>query len=152
MSTPIIRPVNPSDIPALVDLCEQHAHYERSEYQRSGKAEALHRDLFTDWPALHCIVAESNGQLLGYATYMRQYSTWDAAWYVYMDCLFLTEASRGMGIGVLLMNNIKQAARTMGCAIIQWQTPEFNTRAMKFYDRIGASSKAKQRYFWESAQ
>ena len=35
----------------------------------------------------------------------------------------------------------------MRCSHIQWQTPEFNKRAIKFYDRIGAQSKSKMRYF-----
>ena len=73
----------------------------------------------------------------------------DADFYIYMDCLFLTEKSRSLGLGEKLINRIKQECKRLQCNHIQWQTPDFNTRAMKFYNRIGAKSKTKQRYFLE---
>lgn len=78
---------------------------------------------------------------------MKQFSTWDANNYVYMDCLFLSDKSRGFGIGEKLIQRIKEEAANLDCSLIQWQTPDFNKRAMKFYDRIGAKSKSKKRYF-----
>lgn len=83
----------------------------------------------------------------GMNAFMKQYSTWDASFYIYMDCLFITSESRGMGIGEKLINRIKEEGRKEGCYIVQWQTPTFNKRAMKFYDRIGALAKSKERYF-----
>ncbi len=35
----------------------------------------------------------------------------------------------------------------MGCEGIQWQTPIFNTRAMKFYERLGATANDKRRFY-----
>jgi GNAT superfamily N-acetyltransferase len=78
---------------------------------------------------------------------MKQFSTWDTDFYIYMDCLFLTEESRGYGIGEKMMNVIKLEAKKLNCSLIQWQTPNFNTRAIKFYNRIGGISKTKERYF-----
>jgi GNAT superfamily N-acetyltransferase len=78
---------------------------------------------------------------------MKQYATWDAAYYVYMDCLFLTEDARGKGVGEELINRIKLEANALDCTHIQWQTPDFNERAIKFYNRIGATSKSKERFF-----
>ncbi len=78
---------------------------------------------------------------------MKQFSTWDAEFYIYMDCLFMDDKFRGFGIGEELVNRIKKETKENGCSHIQWQTPVFNKRAMKFYDRIGAQSKSKARYF-----
>ena len=82
---------------------------------------------------------------------MKQFSTWDAQYYVYMDCLFMQEAARGFGIGEKLVNKMKEESRKSGCDLIQWQTPEFNERAIKFYKRIGAASKSKERFYLDSA-
>lgn len=38
-------------------------------------------------------------------------------------------------------------ALRLNCKTIQWQTPAFNKRAMKFYERLGAYGKDKVRYF-----
>ncbi|UGU15925.1 GNAT family N-acetyltransferase [Sinomicrobium kalidii] len=144
---PIIRFARESDLPELVRLCQLHAQFEKSEYEPGGKEELLNNHLFGERPSLYCLVAEHNQKLMGYTSYMKQFSTWDANCYIYMDCLFLTEESRGFGIGERLIDQIKEEAKKMDCSLIQWQTPKFNRRAMKFYDRIGASSKTKERYF-----
>ncbi len=148
MKTPIIRFVKPNDLVQLVHLCELHANFEKSEYNSKHKAVLLKEALFKENPDLYCLVIDSGeNNLIGYATYMKQYSTWDASFYIYMDCLFLKSESRGFGLGEKLMNQIKKEAVLLHCSIIQWQTPKFNTRAIKFYNRIGGVSKDKERYF-----
>lgn len=145
----IIRFAKEDDIPEIVELCQQHAIFERAEYDKSGKIDKLKNHLFSDQPDVNCLVALMKDSIVGYATYLKQFSTWDAGFYIYMDCLYLNEQSRGQGIGELFMNRIKEEANKSGCNLIQWQTPDFNIRAMKFYRRIGAYSKPKERFFWD---
>ncbi len=45
------------------------------------------------------------------------------------------------------MKRVVEEARSMGCEGIQWQTPIFNTRAMKFYERLGATANDKRRFY-----
>ncbi|MBK6266073.1 GNAT family N-acetyltransferase [Marivirga sp. S37H4] len=142
-----IRFVKQGDLIPLIDLCEAHAEYEKASFDKFGKAEKLGQYLFGDTPALYCLVVEKDHQLIGYATYIKQFSTWDASFYIYMDCLFMNDTSRGMGLGEKLVDKIKEEAKKLGCDLIQWQTPDFNTRAIKFYKRIGAVSKPKERFF-----
>lgn len=147
MEKPTVRFVSQKDMPQLVDLCEAHAIYEQATYDKTHKAEALKQHLFSENPTLYCLVIEANEALLGYATYMKQFATWDADYYVYMDCLFMREKARNKGYGELLVNKIQEETIKLGCTLIQWQTPDFNTRAIKFYNRIGAYSKSKERFF-----
>lgn len=144
-----IRFAEPEDIQQIIELCEAHAHFEKAEYHKNGKVEQLTIDLFSKNPKLYCLVVENEEQLIGYATYMKQYTTWDACEYIYMDCLFVKEFARGMRIGEQLIKKIQKEAKLFGCNLIQWQTPDFNTRAIKFYNRIGATSKSKERFFLE---
>ena len=109
----------------------------------------LSKDLFSTNPKLYCLVVEKNNKLIGYATYTIQYATWDACEYIYMDCLFMNADARGFGLGEKLVRRIQEEGRKLGCKLIQWQTPDFNVRAIKFYKRIGATSKEKERFFLE---
>ena len=143
----MIRTARPEDIEIILELCEEHANYERAVYSREDKKEKLATALFSPSPKLYCLLAEVEGKVVGYATYMIQYSTWDATEYIYMDCLYLKKESRGHGLGEKLIDKIKEEAFKHNCDLIQWQTPDFNLRAIKFYKRIGASSKAKKRFF-----
>lgn len=145
-----IRFATLNDLDQIIDLCELHAIFEKSEYDKTGKKEALQKQLFAEDPPLYCLVVEKNGNLLGYATYMKQFSTWDASFYIYMDCLFMKEEARGKRLGEMLVRRIQGEANKLSCSLIQWQTPKFNTRAIKFYERIGASALSKERFFLKS--
>ncbi len=142
-----IRFARPEDVPGIIKLCHLHATYEKAVYTFNGQATRLVQDLFSEPPKVYCLVVEHDGQLIGYATYMKQYATWDAGEYIYLDCLFIREFARGLGLGEKLLRRIQGEGQALGCDLMQWQTPDFNTRAMKFYRRIGAKSKAKERFF-----
>lgn len=145
-----IRFADPKDIHQIIDLCEAHAHYEKASYTSAGKAEQLTKDLFAENPKLYCLVVEKDNRLVGYATYMKQYATWDAAEYIYMDCLFLNENTRGLGMGGKLVQRIQKEGKKLGCNLVQWQTPDFNVGAIQFYNRIGAISISKERFFLDT--
>ena len=149
MSEPIIRNAEVKDLDGIVGLCNAHAIFEKTTYDSTNKKNLLKEHLFGENKALECIVAEQNEQIIGYVTYMKQFSTWDAEFYVYLDCLYLTEESRGKGLGYRLMNEVKQYALSENCRIVQWQTPDFNVSAVEFYNRLGGHSKPKERFTWE---
>ncbi|KIA97742.1 GCN5 family acetyltransferase [Flavobacterium sp. KMS] len=143
----IIRDCNTNDLPKLVDLCQKHAEYEKATYNTEGKEDKLKIALFAESPKLYCLIVELNAAIIGYATYTFDYSTWDAADFMYLDCLYLEDSARGFGIGEAIIEKLKQIAINKNCINIQWQTPTFNTRAIKFYNRIGANGKDKVRFF-----
>jgi len=144
-----IRPIEEKDITALIKLCKAHAEYEKADYSSTDKAEKLSKALFAPNSNLKCLVAEMDNEVVGYCTFIKQFSTWDAEYYVYLDCLFLLEKTRGKGFGKKLMQQVKEYAITENCSIIQWQTPSFNKNAINFYNKLGAHSKSKERFTWQ---
>ncbi len=146
-----IRKAGPTDINEIIKLCAEHAEYEKANYDAKGKAEKLFPFLFGPNPKLFCLIAESDNQILGYSTYSFEMSTWDAELYTHMDCLYLRPQYRSLGIGEALVKEIAKAASVNNCKIMQWQTPVFNERAIKFYYRIGATSKEKLRLYVDEA-
>lgn len=143
-----IRNARPDDIPEIIHLCAEHSAYEQASYSSKGKAEKMKAYLFSPASRLHCLLAESEGKVAGYATYLFDFSTWDADFFTYMDCLYLRPEYRGFGIGEALVKKIEAHSRQQGIEQIQWHTPTFNVRAIKFYHRIGASSKEKTRFYY----
>ncbi len=143
----IIRPAEPDDIQEIIRLCGEHAEYEQASYSPDGKAEKLAGFLFSETPRLYCLIAQKADEIVGYATYMQEFSTWDASLFIHLDCLFVRPQARSLGIGEDLVRAIVEHAQRLGCEQIQWQTPEWNERAIKFYHRIGATSKPKLRMY-----
>ena len=142
-----IRIAEPNDVNEIINLCAEHAEYEKAEHSKEGKAEKLAAFLFAPNPRFHCLLVEKNQVILGYATYAFEFSTWDADLYTNMDCLYLRPQYRGHGIGEALVEEIVKQSRLKGIEQVQWHTPTFNVRAIKFYHRIGASSRDKVRFY-----
>lgn len=141
-----IRFAQKKDLPQIIELCKAHAEYEHANYDSTNKEELLEKFLFGQNSALQCLVVAQQDNIVGYATFTKQFSTWDANFYMYLDCLFLTEETRGKGLGKRLMEKIKVYSKTENCNTIQWQTPDFNTKAIAFYNKIGGISKNKERF------
>ena len=144
-----IRFAREKDIEQIVSLCADHAAFEKSEYDSLNKVELLSKHIFQSTNSVKCIVAEQLDEIVGYATFLKQFSTWDANFYVYLDCLYLKEKIRGKGVGFKIMTLIKEYAKAENCDMVQWQTPDFNADAIVFYKRLGGISKSKERFFWE---
>ncbi|MGW5732493.1 MULTISPECIES: HAD-IA family hydrolase [Streptomyces] len=148
---PRVRHARPADLPRVVELVAEHAAYEKGTPPAPGLDRRLHTLLFeVPDPRLRCLVAElPGGEVVGYATCAPEISTWDGAEYVHMDCLFLRDGHRGLGLGELLTDAVAAEARALGLTEVQWQTPAWNEGAIRFYGRIGAEAKEKLRFTWQ---
>ncbi|MFE1903792.1 GNAT family N-acetyltransferase [Streptomyces gardneri] len=166
----VVRHARAEDLERVVELVAEHAEYEKAAPPAPGLATRLAGLLFGgtgredgfggpepadeprrpsggETPRLRCLVAElPDGSLAGYATCAPELSTWDGVAYLHMDCLYLTSTARGHGLGPLLLDAVRAEARALGLTEIQWQTPAWNEDAIRFYDRLGATSKEKRRY------
>lgn len=142
----VIRPAGEADLDELLFLMDEHAKFEKAAFFPGGKKERFRQALFADQPRFYCWVVEFENGLQGYASYTFDYSTWEAADFLYMDCLFLRPACRGLGIGSEILSRLKSIARIQNCVCIQWQTPSFNTSAIDFYHKNKAISTEKVRF------
>lgn len=141
-----IRPARGADLEALVALCSEHARYERAKFDGAGLGERLERILFSAEPRLRVWVVEDEGRIRGYASVTEDVSTWSGRGYLHLDCLYLEETLRGRGVGRRLMGTVFAAARAAGLGEVQWQTPDWNTSAIRFYESCGAHGVPKMRF------
>ena len=146
---PAIRWAVPADIPELVRLCAEHAAFEYADYDPAGKAERLAQHLFGPQPRARCLVVDGDrpGHLLGYASFTEEFSTWDAAPYTHVDCLYLRPGGRNRHLGWQMGKRIAAEALASGSQGIQFQTPPFNRPAIRLYEAMGARRKEKVRFY-----
>jgi GNAT superfamily N-acetyltransferase len=127
-------------------MCTEHACYERSEFDPHGKAALLERALFDPNPRLAAWIAELGGHRVGYVTVTSDFSTWRARPFLHMDCLFVREGHRSAGIGAALLAAAVRFTAEQGHGELQWQTPDWNEAAARFYRRYGATGVPKLRF------
>jgi GNAT superfamily N-acetyltransferase len=142
----IIRPITERDLTELVELCAEHAAFERAVYQREDKLERLNALLFGREPSLRIWVAESEGTLVAYASATIDTSTWAAERFIHMDCLFVRASHRNLSIGARLLRRVALEGMHLGIGQMQWQTPTWNVNADRFYRRMPVIVTDKFRY------
>ena len=145
-ATRVVRAVVPADAATLAPLCAAHAAYERLPYSAAGHAQRLHTALASGQLHAWLMLDGEGGNAVGYASATLDFATLSGKGFAHMDCLYLAPAARGQGGGKLLMQAVQAFACAQGCNTLQWQTPDWNVDAMRFYARLGATASAKQRY------
>jgi len=146
MSNYLIREIKENDLDKLMLLIGEHTAYEKAYFTATGKKERLKTELFETGSQLNCWVIEIDQEVIGFCSFTFDYSTWDAAYFIYMDCLYIRSQFRGLGIGSVILEKLRKLAIEKDCVNVQWHTPDFNAPAIKFYKKNGASSKNKVRF------
>jgi GNAT superfamily N-acetyltransferase len=95
---------------------------------------------------LTVFIARAGREPVGYATMTTDVETWSAEPFAHLDCVFVDESRRGAGIGGKLIDAVANDARSRGLGELQWQTPEWNDSAVRFYEKLGATHRAKRRF------
>jgi len=140
----VIRTALPKDAGDLVNLIQAHAEYEKTE--ASCDEEALTAELKRHPASLILLIAESDGVAVGYASMTIDFSTWHCSRWAHLDCLFVSKHHRGKKIGLKLFSAVCGEARRQGLNRIEWQTPNWNKDAIRFYERTGAANSEKVRF------
>jgi GNAT superfamily N-acetyltransferase len=144
-----VRRATSEDVPRLVELITAHAEHENSAITITGLATRLTNTLIEPQTRAACFVAEISTpptRVIGYATCTTEFATWSASEYLHMDTLYVDDTHRNHGVGQLLMNAVTTHAAHLGLNEVQWQTPDWNTNAIRFYERLGATATSKTRF------
>ncbi len=89
---------------------------------------------------MHALVAELDGKLLGFATFLFHRHTARENNVCYLQDLFTDETVRGRGIGKSLILAVCEKAKAMNAPHVYWQTHETNAPARTLYDKVANHS------------
>ena len=129
-----IRALTTSDFDELLRLFQEFAHFEKRPDQMKNTV----ANMAAEAPFLLGFVVEDNNQVLvGYVTYFYTYHTWSGKG-MYMDDLYVQEQHRGQGLGKMLLEKVIELAEAESCHNLRWLVSNWNTKAMDFYESIGA--------------
>lgn len=134
-----LRPARPGDEPLLLQLITELAEYERMADRVEAGVDNLHRSLFGPEAVAHAVIAEYDGPVAGFALYFFNYSTFTGRPGLYLEDLYVRESHRGRGIGKALLLHLARIARDRRCGRMEWAVLNWNTPAIAFYDRLGAT-------------
>jgi GNAT superfamily N-acetyltransferase len=133
-----LRDAVETDAPVILKLVRRLAEYERAPDAVTATEGDLVRDGFGGRPRFHVVLAEWDGEAVGFAFYFFNYSTWQGRPVLYLEDLFVEPAYRGWGIGKALLVHLARIAVEQGCGRYQWQVLDWNEPAIRFYESVGA--------------
>jgi GNAT superfamily N-acetyltransferase len=129
----MIRPAQKGDEYAIMELIHGLALYEKAPEQVVNTADELGVHLF-DEKICEAIVAEKNNQIVGFALFYTNYSTWKGKC-LYLEDFYVLPELRGEGIGSLLFDNVVEIARKRAVKRMDWQVLDWNETALNFYKK-----------------
>jgi GNAT superfamily N-acetyltransferase len=150
----MIRSVMPEDVPTLQALICDLAEFEKLRHTVTATEADLHRALFGERPVAEAILAEaevagvgSENQAVGFALFFQNYSTFVGKPGLYLEDLYVRPAARGSGVGRALFIEVARRAAERGCGRMEWAALDWNEKAIRFYEGLGARQMSDWRLF-----
>jgi GNAT superfamily N-acetyltransferase len=135
---PHIRAALPSDEPAWRQLWRSYCDFYEATVNEEVTARTWKRILDPD-SAVMCIVAEDEGEVVGFANCVVHENTWETQPICYLEDLYVAPGARGQGVGAALIEWLRNAMRAEGWARLYWMTAADNRQARKLYDRYASA-------------
>ena len=134
-----LRAAEPRDLTAMVGLIRQLAEFERLTHLLRVTPETLRPHLFGDKPVAESVVGEVNGEVVAFALFFTNFSTFLGQPGLYLEDLYVQPAHRGAGIGRALLERLGALAVERGCGRFEWSVLDWNRPAIAFYEKMGAT-------------
>lgn len=131
-----LRPMEPSDKAAVMEM--MRGFYASEAVHTNGSEEVFNNDVdacVSDNPfASGYVFTRENGSICGYSMLAHSYSTEYGRPVIWIEDLFLEEDARGMGLGALLFDLVKEKYPDH---IHRLEVEETNLKAIRTYKKNG---------------
>lgn len=134
-----LRPAEPQDAAAIAGLIAELAEFEQLTHLLQLTPETLAPHLFGERPVVEAVVAESAGQVVAFALFFTNFSTFLAKPGLYLEDLYVQPAFRGAGVGKALLTHLGALANARGYGRFEWSVLDWNENAIRFYEKMGAT-------------
>jgi GNAT superfamily N-acetyltransferase len=142
-----LRAAELRDVVAIVGLIRELAEFEQLTHLLQVTPEKLRPHLFGEKPVVEAMVAElpegavadGDSRVVAFALFFTNFSTFLAQPGLYLEDLYVKPAHRGAGIGEAMLRRLAKLAVERDCGRFEWSVLDWNTHAIRFYERMGAT-------------
>jgi GNAT superfamily N-acetyltransferase len=133
-----IRAAEPRDLRAIVQLIGELAEFENLTHLLEVTQDSLAPHLFGDEPVAECLVGEIDGEVVAFALFYKNFSTFLSKPGLYLEDLYVRPAHRRSGLGRALLIELARLACERGYGRFDWTVLDWNEDAIRFYEKLGA--------------
>ena len=133
-----IRPADAEDSALILRFITDLAIYEKAGDAVIATESDIRQSLFGKDSTTSALICEIDHRPVGFAVYFFNYSTWLGKKGLYLEDLYVSPETRGMGAGKALLKHLAKIAVSKNCGRFEWSVIDWNEPAIKFYQSIGA--------------
>jgi ribosomal protein S18 acetylase RimI-like enzyme len=139
----LLRAAEPRDVDAIVGLITELAAFEQLTHLLRVTPDKLRAQLFGDRPAAEAVVAEIGSEVVAFALFFTNFSTFLAQPGLYLEDLYVKPDYRGRGIGEAVLKYLGRLAVERGYGRFEWSVLDWNDPAIGFYESLGAEAQSE---------
>jgi GNAT superfamily N-acetyltransferase len=143
-----IRPIDSTDKDRWLDLFKQYITFYKSSLTEE-QFELTWNRINSDFN-INGLIAELDGQIVGFAHYIFRPTTWDSNDFCYLEDLFVDPVVRGKGVGYALIKELENIAMSKGSKRLYWTTAPDNSTARKLYDRVAITDRVQYKIIFST--
>ena len=134
-----LRFAREDDIPLVLRFIRELADYEHMLDEVVATEELLREWMF-ERRTVEALLAELDGEPVGFALFFHNFSTFLGRAGIYLEDLFVLPEERGHGYGKALLKQLARVALERGCGRLEWACLDWNTPSIDFYTSMGAEA------------
>jgi GNAT superfamily N-acetyltransferase len=137
-----VRDARAGDGAALHRLVVALAEHQNEAELVSATPEQLEKALCTSRADRGCLIAEVNGEPVGFVYWYLAFTTYKAEYKMWMEDLCVLPAARGTGAGLALVKALAQICVERGITRFEWLAMSDNDVGRAFYAKLGGKVRA----------
>ncbi|MFJ8004455.1 GNAT family N-acetyltransferase [Streptomyces fagopyri] len=134
----MMRTATPADVPVIHAMVRELAEYEKVPDEARATPAQLREALFGEHPAAFAHLAEEAGEVVGFALWFLNFSTWRGVHGIYLEDLYVRPQARGAGHGRALLTELARICVARGYERLEWSVLDWNRPSIEFYEALGA--------------
>lgn len=135
-----VRPARPADAELVHAFILELAEYERLAHEAVVSLDEVNAALFAEPARAYCDIAEADGEPVGFALWVYNFSTFVGRAGVWLEDLYVRPAARGRGAGKALLAHLARRCRDENLGRLEWAVLNWNAPSIAFYDALGAEA------------
>jgi diamine N-acetyltransferase len=143
----LIKPAEKADVPQILAMIRELAEFEELTHQLEADETQMTRSLFGDPKVAYALLLTWNGEPAGYCIYFYNFSTFLGRPGLYVEDLYVRPEFRRRGIARSVLIHLGQVAKAQNLGRIELAALDWNERAIRFYEGLGAQGLSEWKIF-----
>ena len=142
-----IRITTPDDVASVIKLLREFAKFENLEQFCEITEDTLADAMFGEHGFVEGLVAYDDLKPVAYAIFYPNFASFRGQKGLYLEDIYIDTEYRGKGIGDAMLKEIAKIAKSRNFERIDFQVLDWNTPAIKFYQKHGAVRDDDERHY-----